>query len=303
MSAPPSFVSWVGTAPDGTSPGEVRALRGNRSRASFASMLGVTPLTVYRWELPLSASEARRPRGRHLQALRTLARPGTAMGPPAEVIDDLLAELDLGLWDTVERKLQLRAARGGVDTAEWRALASVALAYSRAVGRSDPGGAIFLVAPLLKNLPPSTLVAARMHLVAGYVFATGDEGLYDAAAASMHAERARAQSRSGDLHALARVIELEAISRGENLETFLGALLAAASELDGATAPVTSCLVSELRAKGARVGGDDAAERQHLLAALRTARAIGFIVAEGRILSRLARHAPENSYEAGHAGR
>ncbi|MFP2934616.1 hypothetical protein ACLESO_57810, partial [Pyxidicoccus sp. 3LG] len=54
----------------GLGPEAIRALRGEQSRAAFARLLGVTPLTVYRWELPDDAPQARRPRGRVAQALR-----------------------------------------------------------------------------------------------------------------------------------------------------------------------------------------------------------------------------------------
>jgi DNA-binding transcriptional regulator YiaG len=50
-------------SPDPTEflPGHVRSLRGALSRAVFARALGVTPQTIYRWELPDGAAEARRP--------------------------------------------------------------------------------------------------------------------------------------------------------------------------------------------------------------------------------------------------
>ena len=57
-------------------PKQIRALRGAVSRAVFARRLGVTPLTVYRWELPDGSPEARRPRGRILRALTTLGLGG-----------------------------------------------------------------------------------------------------------------------------------------------------------------------------------------------------------------------------------
>jgi DNA-binding transcriptional regulator YiaG len=50
-------------------PEEVRLLRGTESRAAFARRVGVTPHTVYRWELPDGAAEARRPRGAELERL------------------------------------------------------------------------------------------------------------------------------------------------------------------------------------------------------------------------------------------
>ena len=44
------------------SPGQIRRIRGKRSRAKFGALLGVTQLTVYRWELPEDAKESRYPR-------------------------------------------------------------------------------------------------------------------------------------------------------------------------------------------------------------------------------------------------
>src|SRR4051794_34343363 len=61
----------------------VRALRGGESRAAFARRLGVTAHTVYRWELPDGAEEARRPRGDVLERLQRLAAGGPAGAPPA----------------------------------------------------------------------------------------------------------------------------------------------------------------------------------------------------------------------------
>src|SRR3954471_7052777 len=60
----------------------VRELRGQASRAAFARRLGVTPNTVYRWELPDGAREARRPRGLELEKLSRL-RPGDVTGTEA----------------------------------------------------------------------------------------------------------------------------------------------------------------------------------------------------------------------------
>jgi hypothetical protein len=59
----------------------VRALRGELSRAAFAKCLGVTALTVYRWELPDSAPEARRPRGKILLRLRAYTKVSDPVQP------------------------------------------------------------------------------------------------------------------------------------------------------------------------------------------------------------------------------
>src|SRR3954471_4177714 len=61
----------------------IRALRGNASRAAFARTLGVTPQTVYRWELPEAAAEARRPRGPQLARLALLASQPLVSPPSA----------------------------------------------------------------------------------------------------------------------------------------------------------------------------------------------------------------------------
>src|SRR5688572_5848192 len=71
---------------------EIRALRGSLSRAAFARQLGVSALTVLRWELPEDSKEARRPRPRMVEALRRFAQ-GTleapaAPAPGAALVDD-----------------------------------------------------------------------------------------------------------------------------------------------------------------------------------------------------------------------
>src|SRR4051812_17555813 len=58
---------------------EIRAIRGTLSRAAFARLLGVTSLTVLRWELPDDNKEARRPRARMVDALRRLQKDGLGL--------------------------------------------------------------------------------------------------------------------------------------------------------------------------------------------------------------------------------
>jgi transcriptional regulator with XRE-family HTH domain len=59
---------------------EIRAIRGGLSRAAFARLLGVTSLTVLRWELPDDNKEARRPRARMVEALLKLKQQGVGAG-------------------------------------------------------------------------------------------------------------------------------------------------------------------------------------------------------------------------------
>ncbi|MBW2734201.1 MAG: sigma 54-interacting transcriptional regulator [Deltaproteobacteria bacterium] len=71
---------------DAFSPEAIRALRGARSRAEFARLLGITPLTIYRWELPEGAAEARRPRKSLRERIERLAadvEAALAVKPPA----------------------------------------------------------------------------------------------------------------------------------------------------------------------------------------------------------------------------
>jgi len=74
------------------SPQEIRAIRGPLSRAAFARLLEVTPLTVLRWELPEESKEARRPRPRMVEALRKLAADGlpaaTALADPTSQVEE-----------------------------------------------------------------------------------------------------------------------------------------------------------------------------------------------------------------------
>src|SRR5258706_1229184 len=123
---------------------QVRELRGRVSRAAFAKRLGVTPNTVYRWELPEGAAEARRPRGAELEKLSRL-QSGDATRPRLEpndsppktlsaVSDDLASAL-LG----VERVLNGDARRGQNELVQL-------LATSRSLSANARGLAAFGIA-------------------------------------------------------------------------------------------------------------------------------------------------------------
>jgi len=76
-------------------PTEIRAIRGSLSRPAFARLLGVTALTVLRWELPDGSKEARRPRAKMIEALRKLAAegvPASAKARAAQGDDDAEVE-------------------------------------------------------------------------------------------------------------------------------------------------------------------------------------------------------------------
>src|SRR5262249_10231493 len=148
-------------------PDEIRGLRGELTRAAFAESLGVTPLTIYRWELPDEAPEARRPRGALLERLRRMAAgsepmpaatqpvPPTLPAPaPPEPPDGspsfeeeqaqvlpVLDAVQTGDWRRAESELlSLLMARRLVSPAA-RALAAVGLAHVHLGYRGDPRGA------------------------------------------------------------------------------------------------------------------------------------------------------------------
>ena len=72
-----------GAGSTGFGPERIRELRAGATRAAFARRVGVTPQTVYRWELADGAREARRPRGAELERLERLARGAEVPAPPS----------------------------------------------------------------------------------------------------------------------------------------------------------------------------------------------------------------------------
>lgn len=195
---------------------QIRALRGDLSRAAFARRLGVTALTVYRWELPDSASEARRPRGRVLQRLRVYAtaplraaRPAHLPRPKTTVSQPMAAEIERGEYErllpVLERvvKGELRRAEndllqlmasGELRTRSARTLATAALARVCVLARGDGRGAFSMLLPLLHELEDAGLppqVELALHVTAALVFASPDGRLFDAGKTMVHVERAQ----------------------------------------------------------------------------------------------------------------
>jgi hypothetical protein len=157
----------------GVGPSEIRALRGELSRAAFARRLSVSQLTVARWELPDGNKEARRPRGKILERLKSLAAGGPpsaenldagSAGPPpsqeperpappmaslddVEFADDervvlpLLGRLCTRDWARAEDTLLSLLEGRSLQTAGGRALASLGLAQVQLLMRCDIRGA------------------------------------------------------------------------------------------------------------------------------------------------------------------
>jgi transcriptional regulator with XRE-family HTH domain/predicted ATP-dependent protease len=190
------------------SPERVRELRGGASRAAFARRLGVTPNTVYRWELPETAAEARRPRGAALEKLSRLqAAPAAEESarralPVSDTPNDDLAQALLG----VERVLRGEPRRGQNElvqllatarglSADARALSAFGIALAEIVLTGDPKSALVAISPALADAEQGTLVphvAARVFAVAALVRSLPAAALFDHGHVQACAARAEA---------------------------------------------------------------------------------------------------------------
>ncbi len=176
-------------------PGDIRFLRGDRSRAAFAAELGVSPLTVYRWELDVDAPEARSPRGATAGRLRGMldAHPNRRPVSDAEVEANLAGErlpvvralreetrtgeaLRLGsVLDAVHRAdfrgaetlLLAELSSGALRSRSAQALAAYAQGMVLLFGRNDAHGALGVVLPYLGDAESyGGEVAVRLHVLA-----------------------------------------------------------------------------------------------------------------------------------------
>jgi len=133
---------------------------------------------------------------------------------------------------------------------------------------------------------------ARLHIVAAFLFANDEPGLFDRARAERHAAQARrlVPSRGhADLVALAATAELLIVALASEPRAFLALFAARATALAGASEPVTRCLVQEVEAMAALARGDAERGASLLARALDDARALGFGACEARLLLRAAR--------------
>jgi hypothetical protein len=189
------------------SPQQVRELRAGESRAAFARRLGVTPNTVYRWELPTDATEARRPRGAELEKLSRLrAGPSPSVAAP-RTHEPAAASDDLGqALLAVERVLNGEARRGQSELVQLlamqrglsdnaRALAAFGIALSEVVLTGDARSAMVAIAPALSDAEQGVLdphIAARVYAVSALVRSLPQASLFDNG--YVHAYSARAEA-------------------------------------------------------------------------------------------------------------
>ena len=198
--------------PFSISAGDVRELRGRASRAAFAKQLGVTPNTVYRWELPEGATEARRPRGAELEKLlrlhsgtgvsALLAASQPVSAPANSVMPDDLAASLLG----VERVLNGEARRGQNELVQLmatnrnlsvnaRALSAFGIALAEVVLTGDAKSALVAISPSLSDAEAGLLdphTAARVFAVSALVRSLPLAALFDHG--YVHAFSARAEA-------------------------------------------------------------------------------------------------------------
>jgi hypothetical protein len=194
---------------------QIRELRGSASRAAFAKRLGVTGNTIYRWELPEDAQEARRPRGAELDKLLRLLRGAgveapveservTAAATPRASADDLTAA-----WLSVERVLNGEPRRGQNELVQLmatnrnlsvnaRALSAFGIALSEVVLTGDANGALVAISPALSDAEAGLLdapIAARVFAVAALVRGLPLATLFDHG--YVHAFAARSEALLG----------------------------------------------------------------------------------------------------------
>jgi hypothetical protein len=204
----------------------IRELRGGASRALFARRLGVTPHTVYRWELPVDAAEARRPRGAELSKLQALAHgqsdpvelepaavapvPGTPIVSAAVERQRRPAAEDLALvLPALQRAFSSDGQRGHAElvqlsvrrpslSADSLALARFGVAVLELLQRSDPRAALLVIAPALQQADAGELseeVQGRVYAAAAMLHSLPDASLFDLGRVHAHAARAEALSR------------------------------------------------------------------------------------------------------------
>ncbi len=264
-------------------PDEIRKLRGERTRADFAAALGVTPLTVYRWELPTEAKESRRPRGRKLAALERFAAgtdqppaqgrrapPASSSVPPEPPLAAPASRLEAGL--PAEDMTRLARARQTLEAGSIpAAIQALTGALSKGQFQSGPGrtaaGAMLLQARVLSGeTGPESLAAlmpllaateagflapdvvADVELCAALLSARVNAPQLDVGKVNAHAGRARGHL-GPQSDAFAAASERLAAARGADLAVLERVAHRTEDALSAATAVTARCLADEASAE------------------------------------------------------
>jgi tetratricopeptide (TPR) repeat protein len=262
-------------------PDDIRALRGSLSRPEFAKRAGVTPLTVYRWELPADAPEARRPRGRVASRLAELAggapvarsmtegspsrgEPAAAGEPhldPAEqtALLPLLERLSSGDLRRVEGEMLALMASGRLRTLAGRVMAAQALARIALLARADICGAFAVLMPLLPELPRLPEAAQlELQVTAALVFSWPDGRFLDPGRANAYlagAERLVPGLGTPETRVLLLIARFTLALLQEEPERVVEALTRATELEQALTSPVHRTLVHEAQAQAALQAG------------------------------------------------
>ena len=304
----------------GWEPETIRALRGEQSRAAFARLLGVTPLTVYRWELPSEAPQARRPRGRVAVALRQLASRGGAPSPavsaskrqelhPEELARILpcVTHLTRADWRAAEEDLLSLLASGALRTPGARAMAAVGLAYLQRWGREDSRGAFTTLLPHLAPAEAGILpeeVELRVLAMAANLYASPDGKLFDANKSAAYVARADALLAHHDDPAVRCQLRMAEVACGfylgeaERITHGSGRL---AEALVSVKDPALRLLAEDACAHEAALHGEATGATRRFREVAQGAARMGYAFLEARNLAFLAQRRLEESCEPSEA--
>ncbi|WNG33106.1 sigma-54-dependent Fis family transcriptional regulator [Archangium violaceum] len=307
----------------GVGPEAIRALRGGLSRAAFARQLGVTPLTVYRWELPEAAPQARRPRGRVAQALRQLAEGGQPTLPsapprlagsllPQEMSPEERARLTPCLkffqradWRSAENVLLAMLASGELRSTGARALASAGLAYVYRWGFEDVRRAFTVLLPHLAEADAGLLpesIEVHVHAQAANLFASPDGRIFDAGKVNVHVARAETLLRSANISSaevrcLLRMAEVAAafhLGAPELISRQFGRL---EETLSGVTDPTMRLMATHGIAHEAAIRGEASLATRRFRELAQGAARLGYGLLEARSLAFLAQRRLDEACE------
>ena len=298
-------------------PEAIRALRGGHSRAAFARMLGVTPLTVYRWELPESAPQARKPRGRVAQALRQLLGAGGLSGvsrlpslsrqplrPEESVrLQPCLERLKRAEWRAAEEELLTLGASGVLKTPGARALAAVGLAHLQRWGREDSRGAFATLLPHLGEAETGLLpewVELQVHALAAILYASPDGKLLDVARSDAHVARAEAlmaERPDPDARCLLRMAQMAGafyLGEIERVNRYAGRVAEALAEV---TDPALRLLAEDVCAHEEAIRGEATRATRRFREVAQGAARLGYAFLEARNLAFLAQRRLDEACE------
>jgi transcriptional regulator with XRE-family HTH domain len=288
---------------------EIRAIRGNLSRAAFAKLLGVTSLTVLRWELGSDNKEARRPRPKLVEALQRLAAEGVGSsgesGPSDDEEDDdasepilapaslpaaaqvdeearlapLLEQLMGDGWRAAEDELLRLVSSGQLTSAPGRVLATLGLLQVQLLARLDVRGALMALLPALEEVERgavSPAIAGRAHALAALLYGAPDSRFFDVGRVNAHADKADAllDPAADDWRVVLATARISA-ARFLGPSLVMRAYQLGQQSLERATAPLPRFLALGLRSLVAAHRGDAKAAFEYGEEGLRLAERLG----------------------------